>query len=58
VLLPASALAGAAFLILADILARVVLPPAELRVGIITALIGSPFFVVLLYINRRRLRGW
>lgn len=58
VLLPASALAGAAFLILADILARVALPPAELRVGIITALVGAPFFVMLLHLNRRKLRTW
>lgn len=58
VLLPTSALAGAAFLILADILARVALPPAELRVGIITALVGAPFFLVLLHLNRRKLRSW
>lgn len=48
VLLPASALAGAILLVLADSLARVVLAPTELPVGIITALIGVPFFISLL----------
>jgi len=48
VLLPASALAGAILLVLADALSRVVLAPTELPVGIITALIGVPFFISLL----------
>lgn len=47
-LLPASALAGAILLVLADVLSRVVLAPSELPVGVVTALIGVPFFVVLL----------
>ncbi|HEY7775407.1 MAG TPA: iron ABC transporter permease [Kineobactrum sp.] len=47
-LLPASALAGAILLVVADTLSRVVLAPTELPVGIITALIGVPFFVSLL----------
>jgi iron complex transport system permease protein len=51
-LLPASILAGAAFLLIADIVARTVAAPAELPVGVITALIGVPIFVVLL--TRRR----
>lgn len=51
-LLPASALAGAALLTLSDTAARVVIAPAELPVGIITALLGCPFF---LYLLRRRL---
>lgn len=50
--LPASALAGALLLLAADILARVVLAPAELPVGLITALIGAPFFIALLYRSR------
>lgn len=50
-LLPGCALAGAAFLLLADTAARTVASPAELPVGVVTALIGVPFFVVLL---RRR----
>lgn len=51
VLLPASALAGASFLLLADTLARVVADPLQLPVGVITALVGAPTFIVLL---RRR----
>jgi iron complex transport system permease protein len=47
-LLPASALAGACLLVLADTLARLVLAPAELPVGVVTALIGVPFFISLL----------
>ena len=47
-LLPASALLGAGLLIGADLLARTVVAPAELPVGILTALIGAPFFVWLL----------
>lgn len=48
VLLPASALAGAILLVVADTLSRIVLAPTELPVGIITAIIGVPFFVSLL----------
>ena len=48
VLLPLSFVAGAAFLILADLAARVVLSPTEVPVGVITALIGVPLFLVLL----------
>jgi len=47
-LLPASALAGAILLLLADTLSRLVIAPTELPVGIITAIIGVPFFVSLL----------
>lgn len=50
-LLPASALSGAVLLIGADTLARTVIAPTELPVGIITALLGAPFF---LYLLRRR----
>jgi iron complex transport system permease protein len=46
--LPASGLFGAAFLIVCDLLARTVFGPVELPVGIITALIGGPFFLWLL----------
>jgi ABC-type Fe3+-siderophore transport system permease subunit len=48
-LLPASFLAGAIFLTWADTVARVLLAPAELPVGIITAFLGGPFFLFLLY---------
>jgi iron complex transport system permease protein len=47
-LLPASALAGASLLIGADAVARVVVAPAELPIGVITALLGGPFFLWLL----------
>lgn len=46
--LPASMLLGAALLLLADIAARLVVAPAELPLGILTALLGAPFFLVLL----------
>jgi len=47
-LLPASFLGGAAFLVWADALARTALAPAELPVGVVTALLGGPFFLFLL----------
>lgn len=52
-LLPAAALAGAALLLLADLAARLLLAPAELPIGILTALLGAPFFLYLL--RRERL---
>ena len=52
-LLPAAALSGGAFLVLADLLARTVLAPSEIPVGIITALVGAPFFIYLLRRTRR-----
>tara|TARA_B100001115_G_C15839238_1_gene420286 strand:- start:1526 stop:2368 length:843 start_codon:yes stop_codon:yes gene_type:complete len=52
VLLPASMLGGAVLLINADLLARVLIEPAELPIGIITSLLGCPFFLYLL--SRRR----
>jgi iron complex transport system permease protein len=47
-LLPASALVGAAFLLLADLVARTIIAPTEMPVGIVTALVGAPFFMHLL----------
>ena len=47
-LLPVAAGAGATFLVLADTLARVIVRPAELPVGVITAFCGAPFFIYLL----------
>jgi iron complex transport system permease protein len=47
-LLPLSFLAGAAFLTFADLLARVVLAPAEIPIGVVTAFVGVPLFLVLL----------
>jgi iron complex transport system permease protein len=52
-LLPASALLGATLLILADLLARTVAAPAEVPIGILTALLGAPFFLYLLRQTRR-----
>ena len=54
VLLPVSALGGAVFVILADTIARSIVQPAELRVGIITAFVGAPFFIFLLIRNKRQ----
>lgn len=53
-LLPASALAGGAFLLISDILARTLLAPREIRTGILTALIGGPYFIFLILRHRRR----
>jgi iron complex transport system permease protein len=47
-LLPLSFLAGAAFLTLADLVARLVLAPTEVPIGVVTAFVGVPFFLVLL----------
>jgi iron complex transport system permease protein len=47
-LLPATALGGALFLLVADTIARTAIAPAELPVGVLTALIGGPFFLFLL----------
>ncbi|MBS0278030.1 MAG: iron ABC transporter permease [Proteobacteria bacterium] len=51
--LPASALMGALLVVLADLLARIAVSPAELPVGVVTSALGAPFFIWLL---RRRLR--
>lgn len=48
ILLPCSFLAGAAFLAVCDAVARVILAPADLPVGVVTALLGGPFFIWLL----------
>lgn len=53
-LVPCSLLMGALFLVVADTLARVLILPAELPTGVITAMIGAPFFVSLLIQQRRR----
>ena len=52
-LIPASALAGAAFLVVADLLARTLPSSGEIPVGIITALVGAPFFIYLLRRTRK-----
>ncbi len=53
-LLPGAALAGATLLLLADIIARVVILPQEVPVGVMTALLGAPFFIMLTRRRRER----
>ena len=48
ILMPTSALAGASFLIAADTIARTITAPAEIPVGVVTAICGGPFFIYLL----------
>jgi iron complex transport system permease protein len=52
-LLPAAALVGASFLVIADLLSRTLLAPVEIPVGVITAIIGAPFFIYLLRRTRK-----
>ena len=52
-LIPGSAFAGAALLLLADVVSRTVAAPAELPAGVVTALLGGPFFLVLLVRHAR-----
>jgi iron complex transport system permease protein len=52
VILPLSALFGAAFLVVADVAARTALSPAELPIGVVTAFLGAPFFVLVLRTSR------
>lgn len=58
VLVPASALGGAVLLVLADTFARTAIPYAELPIGMITALIGGPFFFFLIKRSRTKNGGW
>jgi iron complex transport system permease protein len=48
ILLPSAAICGAIFLVICDTVARTILLPAEVPIGVITALVGGPFFIVLL----------
>ncbi len=57
-LIPLSALGGAAVLVWADLAARTLAAPAEIPLGVLTALVGSPFFFWLLRRTRRRQGGW
>jgi iron complex transport system permease protein len=58
VLVPGSALLGGALLLGADLLARTIVAPAELPIGIVTALLGAPFFLWLLLRDRKRGTGY
>ena len=53
-LVPLSAMGGGVFLLAADTLSRTVIDPAEIPVGVVTALVGAPFFVLLLARNKAR----
>jgi iron complex transport system permease protein len=53
-LLPFSAVVGAALLVVADIIGRVIARPSEIEVGIITALVGAPFFIWI--VRRQKVR--
>ncbi|MCD2500020.1 FecCD family ABC transporter permease [Microbacterium nymphoidis] len=57
-LIGASALLGAALLVLADLLARTLVPATDLPIGVLTSLVGGPFFYWLIRRNRRRAGGW
>lgn len=57
VLLPASMLLGASLMLLADLVARIVVLPAELPIGVVTSIVGGPFFLWLL-LRRRSATGW
>lgn len=57
-LIPGSALGGALVLVVADLAARTAAQPAELPLGVLTALFGSPFFFWLLRRTRRKQGGW
>lgn len=52
--LPASVLGGALLLVLSDVIARTIVSPSELPIGVVTALIGAPFFIVLLLRAKRK----
>lgn len=53
-LLPIAAIGGAMFLVVADTVARVIVAPAQLPVGVVTALVGGPFFLILLVRYNRK----
>jgi iron complex transport system permease protein len=55
--IPGSALLGGLLLVGADMMARTVIVPAELPIGILTAFLGAPFFVALLLKQREQLGG-
>lgn len=56
-LIPLSALTGGTFLVLADTLARIVVAPAQMPVGVVTAMVGGPAFIILMIKYTRRI-GW
>ncbi len=57
-LIIASAVGGGALMVLADLLARTIVSGADLPIGMLTSLVGGPFFFYLLYRQRKRSGGW
>lgn len=57
-LLPASALGGAILIVVADLISRTIISPLELPLGVLTALIGGPFLLILMLKTRRAEGGW
>ncbi|MGN6030385.1 MAG: FecCD family ABC transporter permease, partial [Thermomicrobiales bacterium] len=57
-LLPCAALTGASLLLIADLVSRTLVQPLELPIGVVTSLIGGPFFLWLLIRTRRQQGGW
>ena len=57
-LLPASALLGAVTMEIIDVVARLIIPPAELPIGIITAVVGAPVFLAILLRQTRQGGAW
>ncbi|MDI6917373.1 MAG: iron chelate uptake ABC transporter family permease subunit, partial [Thermoplasmatales archaeon] len=57
ILLPSSCITGAIFLILADTMTRSIIEPTEIPVGIVTALVGAPFFLYLLR-RKKKVKWW
>jgi len=53
IVLPLSIIVGAAFLVFADLIARTLLSPTEISIGVITSFLGAPFFIVVLRTSRR-----
>lgn len=52
--LPAAALTGGIFMALCDLAARTLAPPREIPIGVITALLGAPFFIYIFFVSKRR----
>jgi iron complex transport system permease protein len=56
-LLPACVLGGAAFLVLVDLISRIAIRPQEIQIGILTSLVGGPFFLMLLVYHRKKVEA-
>ncbi|MGF7046755.1 iron complex transport system permease protein [Paenibacillus sp. DS2015] len=56
-IVPLSAIGGGIFMVLADTVARSLLAPTEIPLGVVTAFVGAPFFAYLLYRNKKQKRG-